>query len=105
MKRSTFFKTSAIRNTQAARDFQKCTAAQMLAEMTEEDRRAAARQADAVAERGREEEGAQRLKSAPDAEAETAARRAASCAERLTAKATEEAEAAARVSAAAADGN
>jgi len=100
-----FDNTSALSNTQTARDFQKRTAARMLAEMAEEDRQAAARQADAAAERGREEDEAQRLKAAADAGAETAARRAASRVERLAAKAAEAAEAAARVSAAAAPGN
>jgi len=51
MERSMFFNTSAMRNTQAARDFQQRTAARMLAEMAEEDREAAARQAQAAAER------------------------------------------------------
>jgi len=100
-----FFNTSAMHNMQSERNFQLRTAARMLAKMAEEDRQAAACQAVAAAERGREEDEAHRLKAAADSEAETAARRAASCAERLTAKATEEAEAAARVSAAAADGN
>jgi len=54
MERSMFFNTSTMRDTQAARDFQKRTAERMLAEMAEEDRKAAVRQADAAAERDRE---------------------------------------------------
>jgi len=50
-ERSMFFNTSAMRNTEAVRDFQQRTAARMLAEMAEEDREAAARQAQAAGER------------------------------------------------------
>jgi len=98
------FNTSAMRNTQTARDFQQRTAPRMMAEMPEEDWEAAARQAKAAAEPRREEDETLRLKAIADADAESAARRAASRATRLVAKAAERAKAAARVCAAAAAG-
>ena len=104
MERSMFFNTSEMRNMQAAGDFQQRTAARMLTEMEEEDRKSAARHAQASVGWRREAEETLRLKAIADAEAESAARRAASHAERLAAKTAETAEAAARVRAAAAAG-
>ena len=104
MERSMFFNTSEMRNMQAAGDFQQRTAARMLTEMEEEDRKSAARHAQASVGWRREAEETLRLKAIADAEAESAARRAASRATRLVAKAAERAKAAARVCAAAAAG-
>jgi len=91
-------------DTPLARDVQQCTDAQLLAQMAEEHRQIATRQADAAAERGREKDEVQRLREAADVKAETSARRAASRAERSTAKAALAVEAAAKVRAAAAAG-